>query len=83
MSNRDIDPANGDSPAAEYDELVHLIVDGTWNPGDIVCTSHGARWQFRKDLYTSDFSETMERHASRPATKAASGLERWRTVYSR
>jgi hypothetical protein len=82
MSDRDLDPASVDSPTEEYEELVHLIVDGVWNPGDIVCTSDGVRWQFREDLYTSDFPETMERHASRLATKAASGLERWRTVYS-
>jgi len=82
MSDRDLDPASVNSPTEEYEELVHLIVDGAWDPGDIVYTSDGVRWQFREDLYTSDFPETMERHASRPATKAASSIKRWRTFHS-
>jgi hypothetical protein len=77
MSDRDTDLADADSPAAEYDELAHLIVDGVWHPGDIVCTSDGVRWPFREDLYTSGFPETMERHASRPATTVTSAAERY------
>jgi hypothetical protein len=77
MGDRDTDLADADSPAAEYDELAHLIVDGAWNPGDIICTSLGVTWQFRTVPYTSDFPETMERHASRPATTVTSAAERY------
>ena len=83
MKDRHTDPADADTSASEYEELVQLIVDSAWNPGNTVRTSQGRIWQFRTVPYTSDFPQTVERHASRPVTKATSAVERWRTVQPR
>jgi hypothetical protein len=56
-SRRDGRAAAEDSRQDEYAELVHLIVDGGWHPGDIVRTSTGVTWQFRKIPYTTEFPE--------------------------
>jgi hypothetical protein len=57
LSRRNSRSANEESRQDEYAELVHLIVDGGWNPGDIVRTSKGVRWKFRETPYTTDFPE--------------------------
>ena len=44
----------GNDPRDEYDELVQLIVNMEWHPGDIVRTSKGVTWQFRETPSTSD-----------------------------
>ena len=69
MSDQDTVRANDHAPDDEYDELVRLIVDGGWTPGDIIRTSKGGTWQFRRVPYTSDFPEVDERHASGEASK--------------
>ena len=60
MSEHGTAPPGNDAPDEEYDELLHLIVDAEWHPGDIVRTSKGGRWQFRKPSYTSDFPDGNE-----------------------
>ena len=70
MSDHDHAPADEDSREDEYVELVHLIGDGGWNPGDIVRTSKGVTWQFRETPYTSDFPE--QEATSRSSTRWAS-----------
>jgi len=61
-------PPGNDAPDEEYDELLQLIVDAEWHPGDIVRTSTGVSWQFRETPYTSDFPEANEPHASGPVS---------------
>jgi hypothetical protein len=51
--------------------LVQLIVAAEWHPGDIVRSTKGITWQFRKTPYTSDFPEANELHASNKARKEA------------
>jgi hypothetical protein len=63
-------PGN-DAPDEEYDELLQLIVDAEWHPGDIVRTTKGVRWQFRKTPYTSDFPDANEPHSLDTARKDA------------
>ncbi len=75
MSDHDKALADEESRDDEYAELWRRIVNGGWNPGDIFRTSKGVTWQFREDLYTSDFPEVHERHAS-GKTSADHGL-RW------
>ena len=71
MSEHGTAPSCNDAPDEEYDELLHLIVDAEWHPGDIVRTSKGVTWQFRKTPYTSDFPEASEPHSSDKARKDA------------
>jgi hypothetical protein len=68
-SRRDGRSAAEESRQDEYAELVHLIVEGGWHPGDIVRTSRGATWQFRKIPYTADFPE--QEATSRSSTRCA------------
>src|SRR5688500_3952362 len=68
-SRREGRAADEDSRQDEYAELVQLIVAGGWNPGDIVRTSKGVRWQFRETPYTTDFSE--QEAASSSSTRCA------------
>jgi hypothetical protein len=69
MRAHDHTPADEDSRQDEYDELVHLIADGGWNPGDVVRTSKGVTWQFRVTPYTTDFPE--QEATSRSSTRCA------------
>ena len=71
MSEHGTAPPGNNAPEEEYDELLHLIVDAEWHPGDIVRTSKGVTWQFRKTPYTSDFPEANEPHSSDKARKDA------------
>ena len=72
MSEHGTAPPGNNAPEEEYDELLHLIVDAEWHPGDIVHTSRGGRWQFRKTPYTSGFPEASEPHSSDKVRKDAS-----------
>jgi hypothetical protein len=71
MSEHGTVPPSDDPPDEEYDELVQLIVAAEWHPGDIVRSTKGITWQFRKTPYTSDFPEANELHASNKARKDA------------
>ena len=71
MSEHGTASPGNDAPNEEYDELLHLIVDAEWHPGDIVRTTKGVRWRFRETPYTSDFPETNEPHSSDTARKDA------------
>ncbi len=70
MSDQRAVPADEDPGDDEYGELVQLIVNAEWLPGDIVRTSKGATWQFRAAPYTSDFPMN-DQHASETARKGA------------
>jgi hypothetical protein len=56
-SRRDGRSADDDARADEYVELIQLIGDGGWHPGDIVRTATGVTWQFRETPYTTEFPE--------------------------
>jgi hypothetical protein len=71
MSEHSTVPPDDDPPDEEYDELLQLIVAAKWRPGDIVRTTKGVTWQFRKMPYTSDFPEANQLHASNKARKDA------------
>ena len=76
MSEHGTAPPGNDAADKEYDELLHLIVDAEWHPGDIVRTSKGVTWQFRETPYTSDFPEANKLHSSDKARKGAFRPER-------
>ena len=71
MSEHSTAPPGNDAPDEEYDELVDLIVNAEWHPGDIVRTTKGVRWRFRETPYTSEFPEADEPHSSDKAGKDA------------
>ena len=69
MSDHAPAPAGGDALDDEYDELVHLIVETEWNPGDLVHTATGLTWQFRVTPYTSDFPDVSAGPRRRPGQR--------------
>jgi hypothetical protein len=66
MSGPDPALADEEAPDDEYDELVQLIVEAEWQPGDLVGTATGTIWQFRVTPYTSDFPDVSTPHAATP-----------------
>ena len=60
MSEHNRPPAAAEARDHEYVELVQLILQSTWRPGDLVRTAAGTIWQFRPVSYTSDFPEASE-----------------------
>ena len=76
MSEHGTAPPGNDALDKEYDELLHLIVDAEWHPGDIVRTSNGVTWQFRETPYTSDFPRPMNRTRQIRHARTRSGPER-------
>jgi hypothetical protein len=73
-SRRDGRSADDDARADEYVELIQLIGDGGWHPGDSVRTATGVTWQFRETPYTTEFpeQEATSRSPARWAPRQAS-----------
>jgi hypothetical protein len=60
-------PADQDARDDEYAELVQLIVQRTWRPGELVRTATGRISQFRATPHTAGFPDADQPHVARTA----------------
>jgi hypothetical protein len=60
MSEHTPTPAAAEARHREYVELVQVILQRTWRPGELVRTAAGTIWQFRPVASTSDVPEERD-----------------------